>query len=145
MPNPNWLLESSFSEFFAKKYIRWGEIQIYTNFNFVLFYNSYINDKQYKRVLRTPFRLDHNEYCSTFTMNIASLLIHSINLFFLFASKYILICGFAVFWGKCFHISGVYFEITFQLQIKVIFNFQTQYFPYDIRSLCHLNWKVKCG
>ena len=69
---------------------------------------------------------------------------HLINkLIYLLASKYILISGFAAFRRNFFQISGVYFDITFSITNQSHFQPSNPvFFPNDIRSLCHFNWKL---
>ena len=55
---------------------------------------TYTKNKQYKRVFGSIFRLERNNYCSTFTINIEPSLINSMNInIYLLASKHILIPG----------------------------------------------------
>ena len=54
----------------ATKAVNWGGGVSYPKL-------MYMNNKHYKHVLGRPFRLERNKYCSTFTINIESSLIHS--------------------------------------------------------------------
>ena len=60
--------------------------------------------KQYKHVFENLFHLERNKYCSTFTTNIESSLIHPMIHVYLLASKYKLILRFSCIPNEDFYV-----------------------------------------
>ena len=96
------------------------------------------------------FRLESNKYCSTFTINIKSSLIHSMDLFICWqANKIILIPRFSFIPKEGRLIKnkprGVCFKNRFFfLKSGSFFFFQTEYFPNENFSKCRVK-KIRRG
>ena len=65
-------------------------------------YIVYTQNKQYKRVFGSIFRLEHYSWCSTFTINIESWLIRSMNIFIGLQANIYWYLVWDAFWRKCF-------------------------------------------
>ena len=91
-----------------------------------------MKNKKYKHVLGNHFQLERNNYFSTFTINIESLLIHLINICICFASKYILIPHFSCIPKDFYILKYLVFVSKLHNQIKVFSTFKHNIFQIKI-------------